>query len=110
MSFVILLQGGIVKVYLFLVLSVCLAAAADTPDYQPPFNVMANGVQIELSIGHANPLITDWNGDGLKDLILGQYSSGKLRYYENNDSNDSPMFGNYTFMQADGADISLTSG
>ncbi|MCK5117236.1 MAG: hypothetical protein KAR44_11595 [Candidatus Aegiribacteria sp.] len=98
------------RVYLFLVLSICLAAAAATPDYQPPFNVMANGAQIELSVGHANPLITDWNGDGLKDLILGQYSSGKLRYYENNDTNDSPMFGNYTFMQADGVDISLSSG
>ena len=98
------------KVYLILVLSICLSAAAATPDYLPPFNVMANGAQIQLSIGHANPLITDWNGDGLKDLILGQYSSGKLRYYENNDSNDSPMFSNYTFMQADGADISLTSG
>ena len=91
-------------------LLVSAAALAYTPDYQSPFMVMDSGSPITLSVGHANPLVTDWNGDGLKDLIVGQYSGGKLRYYQNSDSNDSPMFSGYTYMQADGTDISVSSG
>lgn len=96
------------KLFLFAVLVLGVTALADTPDYQSPFRINANGSPIELSLGHANPLVTDWNGDGLKDLIVGQYTGGKLRYYQNDDSNESPAFGNFTYMQADGSDISLT--
>ena len=55
---------------LLLVLSICLTAAAAAPDYQLPFNGIANGAQIELPIGHANSLITDWNGDGILDIVI----------------------------------------
>jgi len=83
---------------------------AQTPDYEYPFMVMSGGSPITLSVGHANPLVTDWNGDGLKDLMVGQYSGGKIRYYQNNDSNDSPVFDGFSYLQADGNDISLSSG
>jgi hypothetical protein len=92
------------------VLIVAAAAVLAVPDYQTPFRVSAEGDPIQLDIGHANPLVVDWNGDGLKDLIVGQYSGGKLRYYQNEDSNDSPMFGYYTYMQADGVDIAVSYG
>jgi len=95
---------------LLLPLLVLAVSALAVPDYEPPFRISADGDPIELSIGHANPLIVDWNEDGLKDLILGQFSGGKLRYYQNDDSNDSPMFGSYTYLQADGTDISLSAG
>ena len=98
------------KTFAFVLLFMVSLAISDTPDYQTPFRVYANVFPITLSIGHANPLITDWNGDGLKDLIVGQYSGAKLRYYQNSDSNDSPMFGDFSYMQADGTDISLSSG
>lgn len=95
-------------VFLFLLLAA--SGLAYTPDYLSPMMVMDGSNPITLSIGHANPLVTDWNGDGLKDLIVGQYSGGKLRYYQNSDSNDSPVFSGYVFMQADGSDISVSSG
>ncbi len=40
------------------------------------------------------PAVYDMNGDGNKDLIVGE-SSGKFYYYENQDSNDSPVFTSY---------------
>ena len=79
-------------------------------DYQTQFTVNANGSPIELSVGHANPLVTDWSGDGVKDLIIGQYSGAKLRYYVNSGSNEAPVFTTFTYLQADGSDISLSSG
>ena len=88
----------------------CLAAFALALDYQSPVKIEASGTPITLAIGHANPLVFDWNGDGLKDLIVGQYSSGKIRLYPNEGTNADPVFSSYTFMQADGTDISLSSG
>ena len=98
------------KSFLWSLFILSLSVLADPPDYQSPFRVSSNGAPIELGLGHANPLVTDWNGDGLKDLIVGQYTGGKLRYYQNDDSNDSPAFGDFVYMQADGSDISLSSG
>ncbi len=79
-------------------------------DYQSPVKINANGAPIVLSVGHANPLVHDWNGDGLKDLIVGQFSFGKIRFYPNEGTITDPVFTGYTFMQADGSDISLSSG
>jgi hypothetical protein len=88
----------------------CLAGFVIALDYQSPVMIQAGGSSITLAVGHANPLVFDWNGDGLKDLILGQYSSGKIRLYLNEGTNSVPVFSSYTFMQADGTDISLSSG
>lgn len=79
-------------------------------DYQTPLQINANGTPIQLSLGHANPLVTDWNADGLKDLLVGQYTGGKIRYYINEGSNAAPVFGSFTYMQADGNAISVSSG
>ena len=98
------------RLLVFTVAVLVFSAFAATPDYQTPFQIYASGSPIELSLGHANPLVTDWNGDGLKDLIVGQYTGGKIRYYQNDGTNDSPVFGSFAYMQADGNDISLTSG
>ena len=98
------------RAFALLLLVMASLAFSSTLDYQDPFKVYANGEPIALTLGDANPLVTDWNSDGLKDLIVGQYSGGKLRYYQNDDSNDSPMFSDFAYMQADGSDITLSSG
>ena len=95
---------------IFIVLLFGFATLAVALDYQTPVKINANGTPIELGLGHANPLVTDWDGDGLKDLIVGQYTGGKLRLYLNQGSNPAPVFGSFTYMQADGSDISVSSG
>jgi len=92
------------------IMILCLFSLAFSLDYESPVMIEASGSPITLTIGHANPLVFDWNGDGLKDLILGQYSSGKLRLYLNEGTNSSPIFNAFTYMQADGSDISVSSG
>ena len=85
-----------------------LCQSVSALDYQSPFQIMDGIVPLEISAGHGNPLVTDWNGDGLKDLIVGQYGEGKLSYYENKGSNESPVFNGFSYMQADGIDISVS--
>lgn len=83
---------------------------ADTPEFQAWEYITANGSPITLSLGHAAPCAIDWDGDGLKDLLVGQYTSGKIRFYKNVGRKLAPAFTTYSYLQADGKDISVPYG
>ena len=86
-------------------------AFAQTPVFDAPVAIEANGVPINVGTGgNASPFLVDWNGDGKQDLLLGQYLSGKVRFYENVGEDSAPVFGDFVYLQADGLDISLSSG
>ncbi len=96
-----------------IILGFCLiqpSLQADTPEFQAWEYITANGSPITLSIGHAAPCVIDWDGDGLKDLLLGQYSSGKIRFYRNVGRKLAPAFTTYSYLQADGKDIAVSYG
>lgn len=52
--------------------------------------------------GHAAPFVGDFDGDGLKDLLVGEYYKGRLRVYRNVGTNEKPQFDGYALFQ-DGA-------
>lgn len=84
---------------------------AQTPVFDAPSAIQANGVPINVGYGgNASPFMVDWNGDGKQDLLLGQYDLGKIRFYANIGENYDPVFGDFVYLQADGADVSLTYG
>jgi hypothetical protein len=88
-----------------------VVAFAQTPVFDAPVAIEANGVPINVGTGgNASPFLVDWNGDGNQDLLLGQYLYGKIRFYANTGSNFDPVFGDFEYLQADGADISLSCG
>ena len=94
---------------LFALLAV--VALAETPVFDVPVAIEANGVPINVGYGgNASPFVVDWNGDGKQDLLLGQFDGGKVRFYENIGEDTAPVFGDSVFLQADGSDISLTYG
>ena len=70
----------------------------------------AGGEAIDVDIGHLVPCVTDWNGDGKKDLIVGQFSGGKIRLYLNKGTDSTPAFKDFKYLKAGGAEISLPSG
>lgn len=86
-------------------------AFAQTPVFDAPVALLANGVPINVGYGgNASPFVVDWDGDGRQDLLLGQFDQGRVRFYPNTGTNFDPAFGDFSFLQADGADISLSSG
>ena len=57
---------------------VSFASASLTSDtFQAPFRVSDAKGMIDVDIGHAAPLITDFDGDGVPDLLVGQFGEGK---------------------------------
>jgi hypothetical protein len=86
-------------------------AFAQPLQFDAPVAIEANGTPINVGTGgNASPYMVDWNGDGRQDLLLGQYSSGKVRFYANIGTNFDPVFGDFVYLQADGVDISVSSG
>lgn len=96
---------------LIIPLSVFLAAA-QPPAFQESFNIYAGGNPIEVYFAPAI-CFSDWDGDGLQDLIIGHCNSGMdgtIDLYLNSGFSDSPVFTYSTVMQADGLDIVLPEG
>lgn len=94
-----------------LILSVFAAYAclAEAPTYDPPVYMYSGGAIIDVGY-YGAPCITDWNGDGNKDMILGIFTSGNIRFYANENTNDSPVFNTFSNLQADGVPITLPYG
>jgi hypothetical protein len=71
----------------------CLPA----PNLQDPGNELLSAVRltaagkpIDTDVGHAAPLVCDFDGDGVKDLLVGQFGEGLLWIYRNEGSNAAP--------------------
>ena len=76
---------------------------ADTPS--------AGSISEYLTVGLvANPCLADWDGDGLNDLLVGQFVEGRLRFYRNIGTNSDPAFSEYSYVRADQAFITTTYG
>ena len=54
--------------------------------------------------------MVDWDNDGLTDLLVGQFSPGKVSFYKNIGTNQNPEFTFSNYLQADGQDISVSAG
>ena len=77
--------------------------ATDTGELEAPVPVMAAGKPIDVEReGHAAPFVGDFDGDGVMDLLVGQYDEGKLRIYRNIGTNGNPKFDTYTWFKAGG--------
>ena len=84
--------------------------SATAPGLAKGVKLEADGKPIDVEVGHAAPYFVDFDGDGVKDLLVGQFGSGKLRIYKNVGSNKQPKFDKFTFFQAGGADATVPAG
>lgn len=70
-------------------LAICATAACGA-EFEPPVRLEADGKLIDTDIGHAAPFVCDFDGDGVKDLLVGQFGDGLLWVYRNEGTNSEP--------------------
>lgn len=103
------------RLVLPILLSISLCALAGTPVFGDQVYVQYEGSNLDVGI-YSDPYVVDWDGDGLKDLIVGQYydknydNRGKIRYYPNSGTNSDPVFEAWAYIEADGSDIQTSYG
>lgn len=78
------------------------AAAPAGGQFAPPTRIEAAGKPVDVEIGHAAPLVLDWDGDGKQDLLVGQFGDGKLRIYRNTGTNEKPAYDAHKWFEAGG--------
>ncbi|HEX7320598.1 MAG TPA: hypothetical protein VF399_09625 [bacterium] len=100
-----------IRFCLFILMAALAALHAVTPLFDAPIAIQAGGSPINVGYGgNASPFMIDWDSDGKQDLLLGQFDAGKIRFYANTGTNYNPAFGSFSYLQADGVDISLSCG
>ena len=88
----------------------CLASAwvlttvAEQAQLRPPVLLLAGSSTLTPGV-QAVPCVTDWNGDGRKDLLVGYRYADKVALYLNTGTDATPAFTTFTNLQAGGVDI-----
>jgi len=97
------------KFILIVLLSGSFLIFAQAPRFNGPAYILDSGVQIDVGY-YGSPCVYDWNGDGKKDMIIGQFDNGYIRFYQNIGSDIEPQFSGYEFLYASGSQITLPYG
>ena len=87
--------------------------------------LLSAGRPIDVTTGHASPCVYDFDGDGTRDLLVGEFGSGRyrgettsdssslanarLRVYLNRGTNESPRYDGFQYLQAGGENASVPS-
>ncbi len=87
--------------------------------------LLTGGKPIDVTTGHASPYIYDFDGDGTRDLLVGEFGSGlyrgettsdnsplanaRLRIYLNKGTNAAPRYDGFKYLQAGGENASVPS-
>lgn len=62
----------------------CGVSFCTAKEFEPPVRLEADGGAVRVeSPGYAAPCWADVDGDGLKDLLVGQFNKGKMQLFKN---------------------------
>lgn len=75
-------------------------ALAASSIFEAPVRLKAGDDYIDVEIGHAAPYMYDIDGDGVRDLLVGQFGQGRLRVYKNIGTTDSPKYDGFEYLKA----------
>lgn len=72
--------------------------------------IEAGDAPIQVELGHAAPLFRDFDGDGLEDLLVGQFGDGLLRIYKNIGRRGAPAFDRFEWFKTQSGPGSIPAG
>jgi len=79
------------------------------PQLDSGVRLTGNAVPLQVNSCSA-PSVIDWNNDGRKDLLTGQFDYGYVSVFLNQGTDAQPAFGDRTFIQANGTLMSTSYG
>ena len=103
------------------------AATSTAANYHfaPGVRLLTGNKPIDVTTGHASPYIYDFDGDGNRDLLVGEFGSGlyrgettsdssplanaRLRIYLNKGTSAAPRYDGFKYLQAGGENASVPS-
>lgn len=88
----------------------CVLGQEISPELAAPEHVLASGEPIDVKrTGHSAPFFGDIDGDGLKDLIVGEYFEGRVRVFKNQGTPGNPQFSNFEWISTESGNAKVPS-
>lgn len=100
---------------IFLAQALLAATASDggqtaPSPFAPPLLLQADGKPIQGDVGHLAPYVHDFDRDGLRDLLVGQFGGGNLAIYRNRGTNTQPVYEAARWFEVGGERASVPAG
>jgi len=87
-----------------------LSGAVLAQEFDAPVRLKVGDEFIDVDIGHAAPYLYDWDQDGTRHLLVGQFGQGKLRIYINAGTETRPRYDRLEWFRAGGAVATVPAG
>lgn len=78
-----------------------LDAQVVSKDLKDGLRIKSGDKYIDVARGFSACYMYDWDGDNRRDLIVGQYKDGGIRFYKNTGNSVEPVFGEYKYLEVD---------
>lgn len=78
------------------------ATAGLDPELAAPTKLTFAKGDIDAEGGYAAPCYGDVDGDGVKDLLVGQFNDGSCKFYKNAGTNEKPVFNKWIWLRSRG--------